>query len=247
MSFGNNIKTEKYNEDRIQLIKLNLEHHIATGSPRLYEIQVDGMKAVPKTTDITQFSNYEIYLSDEIDELRIHLFQGTSHKYDGFVFKCNTQSVARINNLDGTNISVEEKVQQALQNKAFDDALKRLEQLELELNEAQDYIETLEDKLDKAEHKYFELLHTKPKINENAMQFLIQGFTMLAKKNPKALGKIPIIGELLEGGIEDSLADENELLQQELLAHKLKLQEMHGTNPSNEHSTFNATNNTEEI
>lgn len=141
MSFGNNIKTEKFNSDRIQLIKLNLENHAKTGNPRWYEIQVDGLKAVSKTTDVSLFDDYEMYLSDATEALRVHLFQGTSHKYDGFVFLCNTDAREQHTSLQGVGLSVEEKVAQALREKDFENAKATIEALKLELEEAKEYAE----------------------------------------------------------------------------------------------------------
>jgi hypothetical protein len=245
MSFGNNIKIEKYNEDRIQLIKLNLEHHIATGSPRLYEIQVDGMKAVPKTTDITQFSNYEIYLSEETDELKIHLFQGNSHKYDGFTFKCNTQSIAKTPSLEGITQSVDVQIKQALQAKAFEDALRKVEVLETELSEMQDYIDTLEDKFEKLTRQHFDLQNEKPKATEKMVNMMVEGFMHIAKRNPSALGNIPVIGKLLATGVESQLANENEMLQFQLHEQKQKLEQLSGAMPQQNQSTFTQENETE--
>jgi hypothetical protein len=245
MHFGNNIKVEKYNEDRITLIKMNLEHHISLGSPRQYEIQVDGMKAVLRTDDITQFNNYEMYLSAETDELKINLFHGNGHKYDGFTFKCQQQGLARLDGIDSNNATVEERVQQAMQAKAFEDALKKIEDLEADLVEAQEYIDTLEDKLDKAEVKYYDLLNSKPNFQQTALDQLLTGFNHLSRHNPKALEKIPIIGQLLAGNTEAGLAAENDILLAELHQHKQKIQELQGIAHQQSQSTFTPQNETE--
>jgi hypothetical protein len=244
MSFGNNIKIEKYNEDRIQLIKLNLEHHIAKGNPRLYEIQVDGMKAVPKTTDITQFDNYEIYLSDETDELKINLFQGNSHKYDGFTFKCNTQNTVATPSLEGITQSVDAQIKQALQTKAFEDAIKKVEELETELTDMQEYIDTLEDKYEKLTKQYVELQNEKPKATEKMVNMVVEGFMHIAKRNPSALGNIPLIGNLLATGVESQLANENDMLQFQLYEQKQKLEQLSGAMPQQNQSTFTQENET---
>jgi hypothetical protein len=245
MSFGNNIKIEKYNEDRIQLIKLNLEHHIAKGNPRLYEIQVDGMKAVSKTTDIDQFDNYEIYLSDATDELKINLFQGNSHKYDGFTFKCNTQNTVATTSLEGIAQSVDVQIKQALQTKAFEDAIKKVEDLETDLSEMQDYIDTLEDKYEKLTKQYVDLQNEKPKATEKMVNMVVEGFMHIAKRNPSALGNIPVIGKLLATGVESQLANENDMLQFQLHEQKQKLEQLSDAMPQQNQSTFTQENETE--
>jgi hypothetical protein len=57
MSFGNNIKIEKYNPVKIELIKMNLEKHADMDSPLFHKIQVDRLRAVSRTQDVKQYDN----------------------------------------------------------------------------------------------------------------------------------------------------------------------------------------------
>jgi hypothetical protein len=207
MSIGTNIKTEKYNPDRIELIKMNLEQHAEAGNPRYYEIQVDGLKAVSRTQDIKQFDNYELYIDETAERLKIMLFQGTSHKYDSFIFLCNNSEP--LHGLVPTNISVEDKINQALRDKELIDVKAKIEELKLELEEAIEYQETLEEKIQELESQ-------KPEKGERLFNLLLHYGENVMKKNPQALRKLPILGEALAGAGEQAIVQENEQLKNEL-------------------------------
>lgn len=207
MSIGTNIKTEKYNPDRIELIKLNLEQHAEAGNPRFYEIQVDGLRAVSRTQDIKQFDNYELYIDDTAERLKIMLFQGSSMKYDTFNFICNNAET--LQGIVPTNVSVEEKIHQALRDKEFVDIKTKIEELKQELEEAIEYQETLEDKI-------AELESQKPDKSERIMNWILTYGENVMKTNPQALRKLPILGEALAGAGEQAIVQENEQLKNEL-------------------------------
>jgi hypothetical protein len=217
MSIGTIVKTEKYNPDKIELIKMNLEQHAQMGNPRYYEIQVDGLRAVSRTQDIKQFDNYELYVDDTAERLKIMLFQGTSMKYDSFIFICNNSE--SLQGIVPANLSVEEKINQALRDKELIDTKTKIEELKLELEEAIEYQETLEDKI-------AELESQKPEKGERLFNFLLNYGDNLMKTNPQALRKLPILGETLAGIGEQAIVQENEQLKHEVLQLKNMLQQL---------------------
>jgi hypothetical protein len=206
MSIGTNIKTEKYNPERIELIKLNLEQHYEMGNPREYEIQVDGLKAVWRTSDVKQFDNHQLYLTEDAEKMKILLFQGSSHKYDSFIFLLN--NAEQHQSLQGLPLTVDEKIHQALRDKELTDAKLKIEELQTELDEALDYQEKLEDKIQ-------ELESTKSNGSDKVVKILTDLGSMLMS-NPKALKGVPVIGEALAGGMENKLAHENQALHQHI-------------------------------
>jgi hypothetical protein len=217
MSIGTHIKTEKYNPDKIELIKMNLEQHAEMGSPRFYEIQVDGLRAVSRTQDVKQFDNYELYIDDTAERLKIMLFQGTSMKYDTFVFLCN--NAESLQGIVPATLSVEEKINQALRDKELIDVKTKIEELKLELEEAMEYQDTLEDKI-------AELESQKPEKGERLFNFLLNYGENVMKTNPQALRKLPILGEALAGAGEQAIVQENEQLKNEVNQLKHVLQQL---------------------
>lgn len=212
MAFGTTTKIEKYNPDKIELIKRNLEQHQQVGQARLYEIQVDGLRAVPKTGDISQFENHEMYVSDDTQQIKIMLYQGNSHKYDAFIFtlKEEVKPPSPIASLGEMPDIVEDKVRQAMRERDVFEYKKRIVELEEELEESKDYIEELE--------KQVEILQATT-TKEN--RFYDMAFAILAKgndfvkRNPHVLAKIPVVGETLAGDLmKQNLAEEQYLQQQ---------------------------------
>ncbi|MBL7773596.1 MAG: hypothetical protein JNM95_12090 [Chitinophagaceae bacterium] len=206
MSIGTNTKTEKYNPERIELIKLNLEQHYEAGNPREYEIQVDGLKAVWRTGDVKQFDNHQLYLTEDAEKMKILLFQGTSHKYDSFVFLLNNAEPQQ--SLQGLPLTVDEKIHQALRDKELNDAKIKIEELQNELDEALEYQEKLEDKI----HE----LESNKTTGSDKMMNVITNLGELMMRSPKALKGVPLIGEALAGGMENKLAEENQAMKQHI-------------------------------
>lgn len=241
MSIGTNIKTEKYNPDRIELIKMNLEQHAELGTPRFYEIQVDGLRAVSRTQDVKQFNTYELYVDETAERLKIMLFQGTSMKYDTFNFICN--NTESLQGIVPANLSVEEKIHQALRDKELIDVKAKVEELQLELDEAIEYQETLEDKI-------AELESVKPNSTDKLVNLITTYGEMAINNNPNMLKKIPMIGETLAGGVENKLALENQALKMQIEELKNALQQLGYTignpNQQSQTTTFNESQKEEE-
>lgn len=209
MAIGMSKKIEKYNPDRVELIKLNLQQSAEIGRPRDYEIQVDGMKAVWRTNDVGQFDNHELYLDDNCEELRILLFQGTSPKYDTFVFKFGDYSPQSSQELSGITLTVSEQIEQALRLKELEQARLEIEELKQSLMEAEEYQEQLEDRIQELESQ-------KPDKSERVINTLLTLGESAIKNNPGLLRNIPIVGETLSGGAESLIAKENQALRMEL-------------------------------
>lgn len=217
MSIGTNSKIEKYNPERIELIKLNLEQHAEAGNPREYEIQVDGLKAVWRTNDLKQFDNYQLYITDEAEKMKILLFQGTSHKYDSFVFLLNGNDPTP--SLQGVPLTVEEKIHQALRDKELLDCKQKIEELQSDLDEAIEYQEKLEDKIQELESQ-------KPDKSERIMNWILTYGENMMKTNPSALRGIPLIGDALAGTGENMIVNENQALRHEVAQLKAVLHQL---------------------
>jgi hypothetical protein len=214
MNFGTNTKTEKYNSDRIQLIKLNLQQHLEQNNPKYYEIQVDGLKVVSKTTDISMFDNYELFLGEDTDKLKIMLFQGNSQKYDSFIFLINDNRV-----LQGIPQD-EDKVKTALRERDLNDAQSKIIELSEALAEAEEYHDALQKRIDELENKQ------EPSKADKFMELLMLTFQNTMQKNPTALKSIPLVGNALAGFGENEQAERLKNLENENMTMKNALQQM---------------------
>jgi hypothetical protein len=219
-------KIEKYNPDKIELIKQSLQQLIDAGQPRYYEIQVDGLKMVGKTTDLTRFESYEPFLSDETDEIKFMLYQGNSHKYDSFTHYLKEDSYAVMSapkpTLNDVPEVMEDKIKQALRERDVLDYKKRIVELEEELEENKDYVLVLENQVEELQKKV-EIL-TLTEISKNRNQDLIMALVSkgsdFIKRNPQVLSGIPFVGETIAGDIIKQQHEEEMRMQYEQLLLK---------------------------
>lgn len=189
-------KTEKYNTEKIELIKRSLEQLKEMGQSHFYEIHVDGLRAVPKSEDIERFDQYEMYISRDSEEIKILLYQGLSNRYDTFIFLMKGGERPEPATLNATPEIVEDKIMQAMRERDITDYCKRITELEKELEEAQDYISDIEEKL-------LELNKTSDKQSrfwDMLTAVLVKGNDMI-QRNPKLLENIPVFGKELAGSM----------------------------------------------
>jgi frataxin-like iron-binding protein CyaY len=226
-------KMETYNPDKIALIKQSLQQLVDAGTPRFYEIQVDGLKMVGKTTDLTRFDNYETYLSDETEEIKFMLYQGNSHKYDCFTHTFRediTPAPLPKASLNAVPELVEDKIKQALRERDVVDYKKRITELEEELEENKDYVIALENQVETLQAKLTEqtnLANAKLSSNEIWLS-LLKGGSDFIKRNPQVLSKIPYVGDTLAGDFQKQNLEEELRIQQEyiLLKHEEKQRQL---------------------
>lgn len=227
-------KIESYNPDKIALIKQSLQQLVDAGTPRYYEIQVDGLKMVGKTTDLTRFDNYETHLSDETEEIKFMLYQGNSHKYDSFTHTFRediTPVPITQTSLNAVPELVEDKIKQALRERDVVDYKKRITELEEELEENKDYVLTLENQVEELQGRLVEQTNlANAKLNSNEIWLsLLRGGSEFIKRNPQVLSKIPYVGETLAGDFHKQNLEEELRLQKEILL--LKQEEKMGGQP----------------
>src|SRR5690349_17713742 len=98
------ITFHKFDQQKIDNLHKHLEYLVAKGTPKSYEIIVDGSKAVGKTEDPSDFYKYEDYMTGDTNEIKIiiHGFN-KSPRNDQSVFavKARTEKEALEMGLDG--------------------------------------------------------------------------------------------------------------------------------------------------
>ena len=68
------ITHDNYDQLKIDKLKHYLEDMTAKGHAKPYEIFVDSLKVVPKTEDPKEFDNYEYYMNDDTEKIRIQIY-----------------------------------------------------------------------------------------------------------------------------------------------------------------------------
>lgn len=174
--------TEKYDQSKIDRIKRILEQAQAKGAPKPFEIFVDNMKVVEKTDDVREFDNYEEFMSHDTSKIKI-LVYNTAHspRNDQYCFTITGHHPESSEGLSG----VESIVQQRLNERDREHELARLklqvEESKQKLDEAEGYIDLLEEKLQHAGDDKYKLKN---------IDLLDSGVALLgryAERNPSVL------------------------------------------------------------
>ena len=219
-------KVERYNPDQIEQIKQSLRKSIELGKPRFYEIKVDGLQMVGKTTDLSYFDSYEQSITEDTEEVKFLLYHGASHKYDSFthIFKEENTPIHTVPQPTLNDIPelLEDKVKQALRERDVLDYRKRITELEEELEENKDYVELLENQVEELQKKLEYLTNVEMSKNRNhdlILALLAKGGEFI-KRNPQVLNNIPLLGETLAGDMERQNKEEELRIQQEYILLK---------------------------
>jgi hypothetical protein len=184
------VTNEKYDQFKIERLKNFLEDMAAKGQARHYEIFVDSLKVVPKTDDVKDFDNYERYMDESTENVRIVIYaSGLSPRNDQYYFqvKHNKQEKS-LNGLGEIETIVQEKLSARDKEYELNQLKKELEETKHQLEEAEDYADQLEQQLEETKsNKYklgkLDLVELGGVVLEN-----------LATKNSPALEKIGLGG-----------------------------------------------------
>lgn len=144
------ITHDNYDQLKIDKLKHFLEDMSAKGHGKPYEIFVDSLKVVPKTEDPKDFDNYEYYMNDDTEKIRIVIYNSNlSPRNDQYCFYVKQHKQDK--GLNGTG-DIEAIIQEKLSARDREHEVKRmqeeLEETKKKLDDAEDYITELEDKLE---------------------------------------------------------------------------------------------------
>lgn len=198
------MQSVKYDQFKIGKLKMFLEDMVDKGQPRPYEIYVDGLKVVPKTEDVKEFDNYDRFMDEDTEQLRIVIYNSNqSNRNEQFCFYGKNQKQK-----GETLGEIETLVQEKLDARDKEYKMNRIEE-ELaatkdKLSEAEDYIEQLQAQLE--EEKGNRLKFRGVHIGEIASQ-IVEG---MIRRNPRILNRLPF-GEALAGMIEQDEQEKRQL------------------------------------
>lgn len=211
------ITTEKYDLVRIEKLKHFLESNQQSGRPKFYEVFVDNLKVVDKTSDPTVFDNYLVYMGDDTRMVKVLIYTSTENcpRNDKFIFTVrDTQQENRHEELSG--IEVENRINTAIEKERANNHLqvlqKELEQARQKLQECEEYNDELEEKLTAVETEFEAFRKKKISFSEMNTGKLVGFATDYFMKNyPSLSSKVPLIsalsGFLTESDGEQQLPD----------------------------------------
>lgn len=200
------ITNDNYDQLKIDKLKHFLEEMANKGHARPFEIFVDNLKIVPKTDDPKDFDNYEYYMNEDTEKVRILIYNSNlSPRNDQYCFYVQKHKQEKsLSGLGEIETIVQEKLSARDKEYELNQLKKELEETKQQLEEAEEYTEQLEEQLAEAKtNKYklgkLDLVELGGVVLEN-----------LAIKNSPALEKIGLGGLIGAKQVEESRSEETQ-------------------------------------
>lgn len=201
--------TEHYDQLKIDKLKHYLEMQAQKGQAVPFEMFVDNLKVVPRTEDPKEFENYEFYMNEDTEKVRILIYgYGQSPRNDQYCFMVQKNKIEKgLNGLGEIENIVQEKLAARDREHEMNRLREELEAAKQELEEAEEYADTLEKEIQNLKENKFKLKNID--FGELA-SFALEG---MVRRNPQFLTKLPG-GEALAGVImQDNEEKKRQLAQ----------------------------------
>lgn len=153
------VTNDKYDQLKIDKLKHFLEDMAGKGHARPYEIFVDSLKVVPKTEDISDFDNYEYYMNEDTEKIRILIYNSTATpRNDQYCFYVQQNKGEKpLNGLGDIDGIIQEKLTARDKEYELTRLQTELEETKKQLEEAEDYAEELEKELEVSKSNKYKL------------------------------------------------------------------------------------------
>lgn len=208
------IVKEKYSAQKINLLFQLLQGDYDEGNPREYDISVDDLKVVRRTTDPNRFFSHEDFINEETKFITISLYEGLSKRNTRYVYSLTGINEEDKSTLSGFETTLNEKLQSQKKDWAYEQLQKENEELQDQLDDQVQYSKQLEQKLTEEREK-------KVSIKDNWGDVLSIAMEGLVRRNTHLITGIPMIGQGLAGIVEQD-------------NKRLELQSANGAEPSSE-------------
>jgi len=204
------VTNDNYDQLKIDKLKHFLEEMHSRGFARPFEIFVDNLKVVPKTEDPKEFDNYEYYMNEDTEKIRILIYNSAlTPRNDQYCFYVQKHKAEKPQQAIGGLGEIETIVQEKLSAKEREYELtrlqKELDETRQQLEESEEYSEQLEEQLEQSKSNKYKL----GKLDLVDLGTLVLG--RFAEKNADVLTKVGLQGlsgskELSETSTEETEA-----------------------------------------
>lgn len=203
------VTNDNYDQLKIDKLKHFLEEMASRGFARPYEIFVDNLKVVPKTDDPKEFDNYEYYMNEDTEKIRILIYNSQlTPRNDQYCFyiqkKIAGASKNSLNGLGEIETIVQEKLSAREKEYELQRLQKELEETKQQLEEAEEYAEELEGQLEEAKSNKYKL----GKLDLVDLGTVVLG--KFAEKNADILSKVGLSGLSATKEITQTISEETE-------------------------------------
>ena len=196
------ITTERYDPVRIERIRHFLESNAEKGKSKFYEIFVDNLKAVEKTDDIGCFDEHKMYMDENTQMIKILIYTSTENcpRNDKFIFSVrNPQEEKRQEQLNGIDFQnkIDSAIQQERERTQLLQLQKELTATKTELKEAEEYADSLQDKLEQTQLEFKQFKEKRISLSEMNTGRLVGFMTnYFIKTYPSLAQKVPVLSTL---------------------------------------------------
>lgn len=206
------ISTDKYSEEKLERLKTVLENQAKTGTPRQYEIYINGLKVVGRTNDPQHFDNYKDVLTDDDRLLEVVIYGShesctRGNKYQFKLVEDKPQELNGSPSIEQLEQIYEKKMEDKILNFKKEHKLEELEKelakTKADLKQAEEYLEKVTNELTTYKNK--KLLWGNVNLAE-ATGMVLEG---IARRNVHLIAKIPG-GQALAGLIAEDNQQRNE-------------------------------------
>jgi len=188
---------EPYSESRVEMISEFLKKEASIGNSKDYEIKIDELKVVSRNNNPDRFYEYEEFVMPESRNITI-IIHDKSHTSTKYILLLQ-QEVPNGEELSGIEKNLHIKMQHEKSKWAYNQLQRDYTNLKQQLKECEDYCNQLKDKNHELE---VEKSKSSGKLTETVLGLAGTYFA----NNPDALGRIPIIGNILGGGMHKALS-----------------------------------------
>jgi predicted nuclease with TOPRIM domain len=181
------IQNEEFDQLKIDKLKHFLETMEAKGQPKPFEIFVDALKVVPKTEDPKEFENYEFYMNEDTQKIRILIYNSNlSPRNDQYNFLVQRQQNKPMNGLGEIENIIQEKLAARDKEYEFAKLKEDLEETKQKLEEAEEYAEDLEGEIEKLKANKYNIK------GFNIGEIASVALENFVTRNPQIMAKIPM-------------------------------------------------------
>jgi hypothetical protein len=201
------VVNEKYDQLKVDRLKNFLENMAAKGQSRYYEIYVDSLKVIPKTDDPKEFDNYESFVDENTEKVRIVIYlSGASPRNDQYCYYMQGAKQDKgLNGLGDLDGIIQEKLAARDREYEMNRLKDELAETKKQLEEAEEYADVLQQQLEETKTNKFKLG------NINIGELASVALEGMIRRNPQLLTKLPG-GESLAGIIEQDNQEKQQLL-----------------------------------
>jgi hypothetical protein len=190
-----------YSSEQSGHLRQLIQNNAKAGKPLDYEILVDKLRVVPRTNNADQFDEYEGFVTEDTISVTIIIYQGNSNKNSRYIFTLKEEPQTGSPPLSGIDVEkiVTEKLEKQKREIEYNMVVKEKIEIKAQLDEAEEYIEQLEDKIQ-------EVVNSKGKLSQQWGELASVVLEGIIRRNAHKIAKVPG-AEALAGIFADETPD----------------------------------------